>query len=88
MANFVGLLGDWVGSEVTVVNPESYKSTSLGKGLTFQTYIAKLDSIGDDYLKLTFVARKGESETQVEQLVPLDRIKRVSRWGEEKLIHL
>lgn len=86
--NLLGLMNEWVGSEVTVVNPESYKSTALGKGLTFQTYVAKLDQIGDDFLKLTFTAKKGESETQVEQLIPLDQIKRISRWGDEKLIHL
>ena len=28
--NFSGLLEEWVGSQVTVVNPESYKLTALG----------------------------------------------------------
>ncbi len=86
--NFVGLLEEWVGSQVTVVNPESYKLTALGKGLTFQTYKAKLAEIGDDYIKLSFTAVKGDSQTSVEQLVPISQIKRVSAWGEEKLVHL
>ena len=87
-ANLLGLLQSWVGTEVTVVNPESYKSTQLGKGLTFQTYQAKLDQIGDDFLKLTFTAKKQETTTDVEQIIPLNRVKRISSWGDEKLIHL
>jgi hypothetical protein len=85
---FVSLLGEWVGAEVTVVNPESYKSTALGKGLTFQTYQAKLEAMGDDFIKLSFAARKADSESNVEQLIPINRIKRLSVWGGEKLIHL
>jgi hypothetical protein len=88
MVSFLALLSEWAGGEVTVVNPESFKSSALGKGLTFQSYKAKLDEIGDDYLKLSFIARKDDSETSVEQLIPIDRIKRVSLWGDEKLIHL
>ena len=42
----------------------------------------------DDFVKLTFAARKGDAETNVEQIIPLERIKRISVWGEEKLIHL
>lgn len=87
-ANLIGLLQAWVGSEITVVNPESYKSTQLGKGLTFQTYNAKLEQIGDDFLKLTFTAKKQETTTNVEQIIPIDRVKRMSSWGDEKIIHL
>lgn len=85
---FTGVLGSWIGSEVTIVNPESYRSSALGKGVTFQTYTAKVDSVGDDFLKLTFVAVKGDEQTPVEQIIPLGMIKRLSVWGEEKLIHL
>jgi hypothetical protein len=85
---FMSLLGEWVGAEVTVVNPESYKSTALGKGLTFQTYKAKLEEMGEDFVRLTFAARKADSENTVEQIIPTDRIKRLSLWGGEKLIHL
>jgi len=85
---FLSLIGEWVGAEVTVVNPESYKSTALGKGLTFQTYQAKLEAMGDDFVRLTFSARKADSESSVEQIVPISSIKRLSVWGGEKLIHL
>ena len=86
--NFTDLLQEWVGSQVTVVNPESYKLTALGKGLTFQTYAAKLDQVGNDFIKLTFSSVKQDSQTTVEQVVPVDKIKRISRWGDEKLIHI
>lgn len=85
---FKGLLDGWLGQEVTVVNPESFKSTQLGKGLGFQTYPAKLDAVGDDYIKLAFSSVKGESQTAVEQIIPFDSIKRLSQWGEERLVHL
>jgi len=89
MANtFAALLESWIGAEVTVINPESFKSTALGKGLTFQSYPAKVSELGSDFVKLTFSAIKKDSETQVEQIVPIDRIKRISVWGDEKLIHL
>lgn len=86
--SFIAMLGEWIGGDVTVVNPESYKSTALGKGLTFQTYTAKLEQVGEDWVKLTFRAKKGEAETSVEQLIPVSRIKRVSIWGDEKIVHL
>jgi hypothetical protein len=88
MAKLSSLLGEWIGSEVTIVNPESYKSTALGKGLTFQSYTAKFEEVGDDFVRISFVAKKGEAQTAVEQLIPFSKIKRVSRWGDEKLIHL
>lgn len=86
--NLVGMLRAWEGSTVTVVNPESFKSTQLGRGLTFQTYPAKLAGVGEDIIKLTFTATKENAETAVEQIIPLLRIKRISQWGDERFIHL
>lgn len=89
MANsFREILAAWLGQEVTVINPESFKLTQLGKGLGFQTYPAKLDELGDDFVKLAFSSVKGESQTAVEQIVPVSHIKRLSLWGEERFIHL
>ena len=85
---FRGILESWVGIQVTVVNPESFKSTALGQGLSFQSYAAKVVVVGDDYIKLTFAAVKKDARTEVEQIIPIYLIKRVSIWGEEKLIHL
>lgn len=86
--NFTSYLKEWVGAQVTVINPESYKLTALGKGLSFQTYPAKLVEMGSDYIKLQFSSLKGEAQTAVEQIVPVARVKRLSLWGDEKLIHL
>ena len=87
-SSFKGLLEEWVGQEVTVVNPESFKSTQLGKGLGFQSYPAKLDQLGDVFIKLAFSSVKGESQTAVEQIIPINSIKRLSMWGSERLVHL
>ena len=86
--SFRDALANWIGIEVTVVNPESFKSTALGKGLTFQSYKATLKTVGDDFVMLTFASVKGANETNVEQIIPTGMIKRISVWGEEKLIHL
>jgi len=88
MADFQSHLKQWVNEEVTIVNPESYKSTALGEGLTFQTFGAKLAEVGDDYVRVSFQAKKMEEVLNVEQLIPLSKIKRVSMWGDEKLIHI
>jgi hypothetical protein len=85
---FKGLLESWADSQLTVVNPESFKSTALGQGLSFQSYVAQLVQIGDDFIKLSFSAVKKDAQTDVEQIIPIARIKRVSIWGGEKLIHL
>jgi hypothetical protein len=86
--NFRGILESWVGTQVTVVNPESFKSTALGQGLSFQSYAAQVVVVGDDYVKLSFAAVKKDAQTDVEQIIPINLIKRVSIWGDEKLIHL
>jgi hypothetical protein len=88
MAGFKDLLAAWIGQEVTVINPESFKLTQLGKGLGFQTYPAKVDEVGDDFVKLAFSSVKGESQTAVEQIVPMGHIKRLSLWGDERYLHL
>ena len=75
--NWRSIIVSWVGSQVTVINPESYKTTALGKGLTFQSYTATLDDVGEDYLKLSFTAMKTEVKQQIEQYVPLEAVKRV-----------
>jgi hypothetical protein len=85
---FKGLLESWADAQVTVVNPESFKSTALGQGLSFQSYAAQLVQIGDDFIKLSFSAVKKDAQTDVEQIIPIALIKRVSIWGGEKLIHL
>jgi hypothetical protein len=86
--DFRSILVSWEGNEITVINPESFKSTPLGLGLGFQSYTAKLESVGEDYIKLSYSAIKKDVQTNVEQVVPIALIKRISVWGTEKLIHL
>jgi hypothetical protein len=86
--DFKSILQSWVGGQVTVINPESFKSTALGQGLGFQSYAAKFAAMGDDFVKLTYSAVKKDSQTEVEQIIPISLIKRVTIWGDEKLIHL
>ena len=85
---FVSILESWVGQPVTVVNPESYKTTALGQGVSFQTYEAKVATLGADFVGLAFVAAKKSDNLEVEQYIPLAMIKRLSNWGGERLIHL
>jgi hypothetical protein len=85
---FRGILESWADSQVTVVNPESFKSTALGQGLSFQSYAAQLVKIGEDFITLSFSAVKKDAQTEVEQIIPIAQIKRASVWGGEKLIHL
>ncbi len=86
--DFKSILQSWVGGAVTVINPESFKSTALGHGLGFQSYSAQLVSVGDDFIKLTFDAVKKDAPSEVEQIVPISLIKRITIWGGERLIHL
>lgn len=86
--DFKSILKSWEGSEITVINPESFKSTPLGLGLGFQSYTAKLAEVGEDFVKLSYTAIKKDVQTDVEQVVPIGLIKRISVWGGERLIHI
>jgi len=86
--DFRSILKSWEGGEITVINPESFKSTPLGLGLGFQSYTAKLSTVGEDFITLVYTAIKKDVQTDVEQIVPIALIKRISVWGGEKLIHL
>lgn len=86
--DFKSILKSWEGSEISVINPESFKSTPLGLGLGFQSYTATLAMVGEDFIKLLYTAIKKDVQTDVEQVVPIALIKRISVWGGEKLIHL
>jgi hypothetical protein len=86
--DFRSILKSWEGSEITVINPESFKSTPLGLGLGFQSYAARLAEVGEDYVKLAYTAIKKDVQTDVEQVVPIALVKRISVWGGERLIHL
>ena len=86
--DFKSILQSWVGSQVTVINPESFKATALGQGLGFQSYTAQIVELGEDYVKLAYSAIKKDSQTDVEQIVPISLVKRITIWGGERLLHL
>jgi hypothetical protein len=86
--DFKSILQSWVGSQVTVINPESFKATALGQGLGFQSYTAQIVSLGEDYIKLAYSAIKKDSQTEVEQIIPISLVKRITIWGSERLLHL
>ncbi len=86
--SFHNVLETWVGSQVTVVNPESFKSTALKESLGFQAYGATISEVGADFVKLAYTAQKKGQDENVEQWIPLDMIKRITIQGSEKFIHL
>ena len=85
---FQSVLTEWKGGQVTVVNPESYRSSAIKESLGFQAYAATIDEVGEDYVKLVYTAQKKGQEENVQQWIPLERIKRITIQGEEKFLHL
>lgn len=85
---FQSILESWIGQQVTVINPQSYRKTPLSDGVALETYTATITTVEDDYVSLTFEARKRNQMEQVEQVVPFAEIKRISTWGGEKFIQL
>ncbi len=86
--DFQNVLVDWKGSQVTVVNPESYRSSAIKESLGFQAYGAKIDEVGEDFVKLVYTAQKKGQEENVQQWIPIDMIKRITIQGNEKFLHL
>jgi hypothetical protein len=85
---FQNVLSEWKGSQVTVVNPESYRSSAIKESLGFQAYGAKIDEVGEDFVKLVYTAQKKGQEENVQQWIPLEMIKRITIQGDEKFLHL
>jgi hypothetical protein len=86
--SFCGVLKEWEGSEVIIINPESYSLGQLGDKITFETYPATLSSVTQDCIQVTFSRSKKGQDTPVEQYIPFSRIKRASVWGGEKFIQI
>jgi hypothetical protein len=88
MANIAAVLSNWIDKEITVVNPQSFSETVIRDVVQLETYQANINEIGDDYVRLSFDAPKKRSVEHVDQLIPLREIKRVSQWGDERILHL
>lgn len=88
MATLHQTLKEWIGEEVTVVNPQSFAETVIKDVIRMETYTAKIQEIGDDFVRLHYSAVKRNVETPVDQVIPFHEIRRISVWGDEKLLHL
>lgn len=85
---FKDVLDGWVGEQVTVINPHSYRKTPLSDGITLETFSATIAAVEDDYVELSFEARKQNQTEKVQQIVPFVEIKRISTWGGERYLQL
>ena len=91
---FREFLEKMTGKAVTVVNPESFEDAPVGFQLSLRYYDAKLMAVGDDYIHLATqeeqATRKGEEPEAavVQQIVPIEMIKRISTIKGDRMIHL
>lgn len=88
MSTTRSVLNEWVNSEVTVVNPQSYIETVLKDSLTMETYKATITEVGEDYVRLNYHASRKKEDLPVNQVIPLHEVKRISLWGDERFLHL
>lgn len=88
MASMKDVLADLVNMQVTVVNPQSYVESVMKDSLRMETYEAKVVEIGDDYIRLHYEAKKKQELQEVDQIIPIVEVKRISRWGDERILHL
>ena len=87
-SNFLGILNSWKGGEVTVVNPQSFRRGAITNAIDLETFPAKLNSIGDDFIEVGYEAKKKGEMTAVTQYIPFSQIRRLSTWGSENMIHI
>lgn len=85
---FKSILGSWQGGEVTVVNTQSFRRGAITNAIDLEEFSAKLVSVGDDYIEVSYEAKKKGEPAAVTQYIPFDQIRRVSVWGSENLIHI
>ena len=88
MASLRDILMTWVDKDVTVVNPLSFSESVLRDTVQLETYLATVTEVGDDYLRLGYDAPKRKAMERVDQIIPLSEIRRVSIWGDERILHL
>jgi hypothetical protein len=88
MARLRDVLSEWLNEQIKVVNPQSYIQTALKDSLTMETYQAEISEVGEDYVRLKYWASRKNEPQPVDQVVPFEDIKRISVWGEERILHL
>jgi hypothetical protein len=82
------VLNEWLNQDITVVNPQSFAETIVKDTIRMETYLAKIVEIGEDCIRLSFTAPKRTVDMPVNQVIPFHEIKRISEWGDERLLHL
>ena len=86
---FIEVLRSLLGKTVTIVNPESYEYAPVGHQLRASFYRAKPVALGRDYLVVrTERELRGGVAEPVKQVIPLERIKRLSLMKSELVLHL
>ena len=87
-ASFREILKSWEGETITIINPQSYTVSKITDGISFESYSANLKIVGDDYIMVVFTHKKRSEEQPVEQVIPMNWIKRASTWGEQHYLQL
>lgn len=82
------VLEQWVGQEVTVINPQSFIETQIQSNLVMETYQAKVSEVGEDFIRLEYNAKKKKEDLAVDQVIPLHELRRISTWGGDRFLHL
>ncbi len=85
---FQEMLKSWQGGPVTVVNPQSFRRGAITDAIDLETFEAKLVRVGEDFVEVSYEAKKKGEVQPVTQFIPFTQIRRVSVWGSENLIHV
>jgi hypothetical protein len=87
-SNFLAILNSWKGSEVTVVNPQSFRRGAITNAIDLETFPARIVQVGEDFVEVAYEAKKKGDLAPVTQYIPFSQIRRLSVWGSENLIHI
>ncbi len=88
MATMRDVFTELVDKTLKVVNPQSYVESIMKEDLRMESYDAKVIEVGDDFIRLYFQASKKKELTEVDQVIPFHEVKRISRWGDQRILHL
>ena len=88
---FDGILDEWIGQVVTVINPLSYIPTLTGCKVDTEAYKAKIVSCENGILKI-LVEYLSDPRKKIKekafQFIPVDQIKRIMISKSERLLNL
>jgi hypothetical protein len=88
MSSMRDRLGEWVNQKVTLIIPESYIESVMKDVIRMEKYEAMVTEIGDDFVRLKYEASKKKEMQEVDQVVPLSHVKRLTVWGGERFLQL